>query len=855
MKPIEEPSALISHELKVATFKPMVPLTPRSGRPRVDGKYLRVGNERYWAKAVTYGSFAQNDAGEPFPSLPQLKDDFAQMREAGINTVRLYSPPSDRIADAAADAGLLLVPDICWGMRRCELDDADRVRFTFDWVRGHAKRLADHPGILMFSIGNEIPPLMVRWYGRERIEKFVHSLYDAVKEEAPHSLVTYCNHPPTEYVHLPFLDVVSHNIYLERENDFRKYLARLQTLAGNRPLFISELGLDSRKHGLEKQAEAIDWQLRAVFEKGLCGAAVYAWTDQWSIFHHDIEGWDFGLTDVARNPKPALEAVRRIYTGGLYNMRRKPWPRVSVVVAVYNGAKTLDNCLRSLGKLNYPDYEVIVIDDGSKDHTPQIVTRHGVRSIRVDNGGLSRARNLGIEAATGSIVAFIDSDAYADEDWLFNLVSTMEEHGAAGVGGPNLTPPEDGFVAQCVDHAPGNPTHVLLDDETAEHVPGCNMAFRKDALQAINMFDPTHRAAGDDVDVCWKLLVREQKIAFSPSAVVWHHRRPTVKGFLRQQRGYGYAEAHLKRRYPGRFNVFGDLVWRGAVYDSPQSKLRAHGVPLLFKPVVYQGLFGGGMFQSIYQPFLNWWFQVFTTSEWQVLSWCVLGSGLLGLVLDPITGALLLALAAAMIATTIGVAMIPAWHALQTQAWQGSQKVKGFLLVTMLHLLQPLVRAAGYLRGLWETRDQPPPTPPVERVWGNLTQRQDWLDRVQEHLQSCGWIAKPSEPWADTDIDIDGPGPCRVTICSAYEEELERGRHYVRFRVEAKCKRVLPLLWTMLLLVPGLFVLFPYLLPMALPWGFAVKRLADARRFMITAVAQLAAECAEGLNMPKVQDA
>ncbi|MEX2214878.1 MAG: glycosyltransferase [Phycisphaeraceae bacterium] len=824
------------------------------GRPAVDGKYLRVGEDRFWVKAVTYGSFAPNDDGEPFPPLPQLRDDFARMRDAGINTVRLYGPPSDRIADAAADVGLFLIPDICWGMRRCELDDPNLVRFTFDWTRGHAKRLADHPAMLMFSIGNEIPPLMVRWYGRKRIESFVHDLYQTVKEQAPHSLVTYCNHPPTEYVNLPFLDVVSYNIYLERETDFRKYLARLQTLAGNRPLFISELGLDSRKHGTEKQAEVLDWQLRAVFEKGLCGAAVYAWTDQWSIFQHAIEGWDFGLTDADRWPKPALATVRRIYCGSLYQMRKTPWPRVSVVVAVYNGAKTLDNCLRSLRRLNYPDYEIIVIDDGSKDHTPQIVTRHGVRSIRVDNGGLSRARNLGIEAATGSIVAFIDSDAYADEDWLFNLVTTLEEHNAAGVGGPNLTPPEDGFVALCVDHAPGNPTHVLLDDETAEHVPGCNMAFRKDALQRINMFDPTHRAAGDDVDVCWKLLVREEKIAFSPSAVVWHHRRPTVKGFLKQQRGYGYAEAHLKRRYPGRFNVFGDLVWRGAVYDSPQTAMRAHGVPLLFKPVVYQGLFGGGMFQSIYQPFLNWWFQIFTTAEWQMLSWCVLAAGVLGLMMSPLSGAILLSLATAMIATTVGVAMIPASHAVKTHRWRGLQRAKGFLLVTTMHILQPLVRAAGYLRGLWDTRGAPDPTPPVERVWGNLAQRQEWLDRLQDHLRACGWICKPSEPWSETDIDVEGPGPCRVTLCSTYEENLEKGRHYVRFRVEAKRKRILPLLWTMLTLALPLFVLFPFLLPLALPWAFAVKRLADARRFMIAAVAQLASECAEGLNMPKVEN-
>ena len=87
------------------------------------------------------------------------------------------------------------------------------------------------------------------------------------------------------------------------------------------------------------------------------------------------------------------------------------------------------------------------------------------------------------------------------------------------------------------------------------------MAYRKTELEKIGMFNETHRAAGDDVDVCWKLLVRRKKIAFSPAAFVWHRRRPSVKAYLKQQRGYGYAEAHLHEAYPSRFNVLGHSVW------------------------------------------------------------------------------------------------------------------------------------------------------------------------------------------------------------------------------------------------------------------------------------------------------
>src|SRR5260370_2458777 len=196
-------------------------------RVQCDGKFLRVGGRRFWIKAVTYGTFGANEEGEPYPHISVVRRDFEQMRLAGINTVRLYTPPSDQLADAAGEAGLLLIPDICWGPRWCQLDSADDRRFMREWIRGHARRLAEHPAILMYSLGNEIPPLIVRWYGRARIEKWVHELYEISKEEAPQTPVTYVNHPPTEHLDLPFLDVVSWNIYLEREPEFRAYLGRL----------------------------------------------------------------------------------------------------------------------------------------------------------------------------------------------------------------------------------------------------------------------------------------------------------------------------------------------------------------------------------------------------------------------------------------------------------------------------------------------------------------------------------------------------------------------------------------------------------------------------------------------------
>src|SRR2546426_10332551 len=85
------------------------------------------------------------------------------------------------------------------------------------------------------------------------------------------------------------------------------------------------------------------------------------------------------------------------------------------------------------------------------------------------------------------------------------LAATFLSTSHAGVGGPNLAPPGDGPIAECVARAPGGPVHVLLTDSEAEHIPGCNMAFRKTCLEAIGGVDPPIRTARDDGGGCWRV--------------------------------------------------------------------------------------------------------------------------------------------------------------------------------------------------------------------------------------------------------------------------------------------------------------------------------------------------------------
>jgi hypothetical protein len=189
------------------------------------------------------------------------------------------------------------------------------------------------------------------------------------------------------------------------------------------------------------------------------------------------------------------------------------------------------------------------------------------------------------------VVAYLDSDAYPTPEWPYFLSLGFDRPGTAGCGGPNVGPPKDGSAAERVSQAPGGPVHVLLDDDRAEHIPGCNMAFWRDTLVELGGFDPIFTTAGDDIDLCWRLLDHGDEIGYHPAALVWHHRRGSIRAYLRQQRGYGRSEALVETRHPARFTRLGSARWRGAIY----------GGALAARESVYRGVLGAAPFQSIYR--------------------------------------------------------------------------------------------------------------------------------------------------------------------------------------------------------------------------------------------------------------
>jgi GT2 family glycosyltransferase len=566
---------------------------------RVDGKFFAAGAERFEFRGVTYGTFGPRADGAPFPPRFQIKRDLAAMREVGFSVVRTYTLPTDDILELAAAQGMRVLAGVFYPDWRYLLGGSRREqravrREARREVREAARRLAGDETVLGLSLGNEVPADVLRWYGIDLIADALRGLVEIVREEDPDQLVTYANYPTAEYLPLESLDFLMFNVFLERREDFRRYLTRLHHLAGDRPLVLGEVGIAAGDgpEGEQDQAEVLDWQLETAVERGVAGTCIFSWTDDWWVGGKPVTGWHFGLTRADRAPRPALEVATR-WNQRTVRQLDYNWPRISVAICAHNSAASLDECLRHTCALDYPGLEIMVVDDGSTDATAEIALRYPVRLLRIEHSGLATARNEAFRAAKGDLVAYLDSDAYPTPEWPYYLALGLDGPDVGGVGGPNLPPTDDPRGAHVVARSPGGPVHVLISDDRAEHIPGCNMAFWKLVLSEVGGFDPTYTAAGDDVDLCWKVLNRGWKIGFHPGATVWHHRRPGLRAYLRQQRSYGRSEALVEDRHPERFTPAGTARWRGRIYNALS--------PSLTRQRIYRGMYGTAAYQSVYQ--------------------------------------------------------------------------------------------------------------------------------------------------------------------------------------------------------------------------------------------------------------
>jgi hypothetical protein len=300
-------------------------------------------------------------------------------------------------------------------------------------------------------------------------------------------------------------------------------------------------------------------------------------------------------------------------------------------------------------------------------------------------------------------------------------------------------------------------------------------------LEEVGGFDPIFRKAGDDVDICWRLQQRGYKLGFSPGGFVWHHRRSTIGAYLRQQRGYGEAEALLALRHPEYFDSSGGSIWRGRIYHQASM-----GVTFS-KPVIYYGMFGTGFFQTLYTAKPAFALMLCTSLEYHVLI-------TLPLLVLSFPFPALFPIGVASLLFPIGIC---AAAGAQARLPKNKLRLWSKPLVALLFFLQPIFRGWSRYQGRLSIR--PTPSAAYEHLvalgkkdrgedlefsayWSETQiERVDFLRAVLDRLDQQGWQSKPDAGWSNFDVEIFGSRWSNLQLVTAAEDH-PGGRRLIRCR-------------------------------------------------------------------------
>ncbi len=225
------------------------------------------------------------------------------------------------------------------------------------------------------------------------------------------------------------------------------------------------------------------------------------------------------------------------------------YPRISVIIPTHNRRDMLVNCLRSLGTQDYPEdrYEIIVVDDASDedyDLPCSVGRRVPVRYIRRErNAGSGAARNTGLEAARGEVIAFIDDDCSVETDWLLRIVEAFKRcPEASAVGGSieNAVQTPLAWAAYILEFSSWFPSGKI---RLVKDIPSCNVAYRKNDISTCRFAVNKYRKYEDSL-FNHELTVRGKRIVFSPRIKVLHHKgldHFTYATYLSDQERYARA--------------------------------------------------------------------------------------------------------------------------------------------------------------------------------------------------------------------------------------------------------------------------------------------------------------------------
>lgn len=216
-------------------------------------------------------------------------------------------------------------------------------------------------------------------------------------------------------------------------------------------------------------------------------------------------------------------------------MSTPPEPSISVIVPFHNAAAYLERCLDALARSRDCDYELILVDDGSTDSSPDIARRYGGRILTFPSArGPAFARNRGAETAAGRILFFTDADVICYPDTLARARAALDAGRdlAAVIGSYDDAPPARNFISRYK-----NLTHHWVHQnslpEASTFWAGCGV-IRREIFLKLGGFDESYRTPSiEDIELGYRLKARGYRIALCRRLVVKHAKRWTFAGMLR----------------------------------------------------------------------------------------------------------------------------------------------------------------------------------------------------------------------------------------------------------------------------------------------------------------------------------
>lgn len=227
--------------------------------------------------------------------------------------------------------------------------------------------------------------------------------------------------------------------------------------------------------------------------------------------------------------------------------------KLSVVICTYNRADILRVALDSLGRnqlFDIHEYEIVIIDDGSTDHTEQVVKDMGFlcghQYYKIPHAGRSAARNRGIKEATGDHILFVDDDIIAPPELLNEHMEWHRKHRHSVIRGP---------IINVTEHRIPEGRAVSWRDFSAAFFCTCNASVSKFALVDIGGFDESFVEYGfEDNEIGWRLREKGWTMHFNQQAMVYHYKpelqRDQLDGMMRQARELGRSAVAYYQKHP-----------------------------------------------------------------------------------------------------------------------------------------------------------------------------------------------------------------------------------------------------------------------------------------------------------------